>query len=227
MADYAPKLDQRESLTQRERRIIDRTLGMDEQLLLVTRPDPTILKAERLIHFGFAALVLIVSEGHFFVLPFVFLLCVIPWFRKCYKRRTLYLVTDRRCLILTPRLLPGMDCKSYPLEPNCIKEYEIFSGGVGNIVFEYDDRSCHGTCDSDSKEDRYPLGFLDQPQCKRVVTFIRKQIKKRHQLDHLPPTAQTKEEEGFANTGGFVPFAGLIQDRMQEIKVEEEQNCEN
>ena len=44
MADYAPRLDQQDSLTQRERRIIDRTLGMDEQLLLVTRPDPSILK---------------------------------------------------------------------------------------------------------------------------------------------------------------------------------------
>ena len=55
MADYAPKLDRRESLTQRERRIIDPTLGMDEQLVLVTRPAPTILKVELLIHFGMAA----------------------------------------------------------------------------------------------------------------------------------------------------------------------------
>ena len=50
-----PALEQRESLTQRERRIIDTTLGMDEQLVLVTRPDPTILKVELLIHFGMAA----------------------------------------------------------------------------------------------------------------------------------------------------------------------------
>ena len=82
MADYAPRLDQRESLTRRERRIIDRTLGMDEQLLLVTRPDPSILKVELCIHFGIAALILISSEGELFVLPFVILLCVIPWFRK-------------------------------------------------------------------------------------------------------------------------------------------------
>ena len=223
MADYAPKLDRRESLTRRERRIIDRTLGIDEQLLLVTRPDSTILKAERYIHFGIAAIILIVSEGELFVLPFAILLCVIPWFRKCYKRRTLYLVTDRRCIILTPRLLPGMNCKSYPLEPNRIKEYEIFSGGVGNIVFDYDYSATHDTCHSDP-EDRRPLGFLDQPQCKRVVTLIRKQIKKLHRLDHLPPAPQPKEEEGFADTGGFVPFADLVQDRMKEIKVEQERN---
>ena len=212
MANYAPKLDQRESLTQRERRIIDRTLGMDEQLVLVTRPDPTILKAERLIHFGIAAIILIVSEGELFVLPFVLLLCVIPWFRKCYKRRTLYLVTDHRCIILTPRLLPGMKCKSYPLEPNRIKEYEIFSGGIGNIAFDY----------VYTEDSRHPLGFLDLPQCKRVVTLIRKQIKKLHKLDHLPPAPQPKEET-YADTNGlFVPFAGMIQDRMQEIKVEKE-----
>ena len=223
MADYAPKLDRRESLTQRERRIVDRTLGIDEQLLLVTRPDSTILKAERYIHFGIAAIILIVSEGELFVLPFAILLCVIPWFRKCYKRRTLYLVTDRRCIILTPRLLPGMNCKSYPLEPNRIKEYEIFSGGVGNIVFDYDDSATHDTCHSDP-EDRRPLGFLDQPQCKRVVTLIRKQIKKLHRLDHLPPAHPPKEEESFADTGGFVPFADLVQDRMKEIKVEQERN---
>ena len=84
MADYAPKLDRRESLTQRERRIIDRTLGIDEQLLLVTRPDSTILKAERYIHFGIAAIILIVSEGELFVIPIAILLCVIPWFRECY-----------------------------------------------------------------------------------------------------------------------------------------------
>ncbi len=214
MADYAPKLDQRESLTRRERRVIDRTLGMDEQLVLVTRPDPTILKAELLIHFGMAALVFIVSEAELFELPFVVLLCVIPWFRKRYKRRTLYLVTDRRCIILTPRLLPGMKCKSYPLEPNRIKEYEIFSGGIGNIAFDY----------VYTEDSRHPLGFLDLPQCKRVVTLIRKQIKKLHQLDHLPP-APPPREEAFADTAGlFVPFAGQIQERMQEIKVQKEQD---
>ncbi len=214
MADYAPQLDQRESLTQRERRIIDRTLGMDEQLVLVTRPDPTTLKAELLIHFGMAALVFIVSEAELFVLPFVILLCVIPWFRKRYKRRTLYLVTDRRCIILAPGLLPGMKCKSYPLEPNRIKEYEIFSGGIGNIAFDY----------VYTEDSRHPLGFLDLPQCKRVVTLIRKQIKKLHKLDHLPPAPQPKEES-FADTDGlFVPFAEQIQDRMKEIKVQKEQD---
>ena len=224
MADYAPKLDQRESLTRRERRVIDRTLGMAEQLVLVTKPDPTILKAELLIHFGMAALVFIVSEAELFVLPFVVLLCVIPWFRKRYKRRTLYLVTDRRCIILTPGLLPGMKCKSYPLEPNRIKEYEIFSGGIGNIVFDYDYSATNDHYDSAPEEDRHPLGFLDLPQCKRVVTLIRKQIKKLHKLDHLPPAPQPKEEP-FADTAGlFVPFAGQIQERMQEIKVEKEQD---
>lgn len=224
MADYAPTLDQRESLTRRERRVIDRTLGMDEQLLLVTRPDPTILKAERLIHFGIAAFILIATEGTLFALPFVILLCVLPWFRKCYKRRTLYLVTDRRCIILTPRLLLGMNCKSYPLEPKLIKEYEIFSGGIGNIVFDYDCCATHDTCGSAPEDDRHPLGFLDLPQCKRVVTLIRKQIKKLHQLDHLPP-APPPREEGFADTAGlFVPFAGQIQERMQEIKVQKEQD---
>ena len=224
MADYAPKLDRRESLTRRERRVIDRTLGIDEQLVLVTRPDPTILKAELLIHFGMAAFALIVSEGELFVLPFVILLCVIPWFRKCYKRRTLYLVTDRRCIILTPGLLPGMNSKSYPLEPKCIKEYEIFSGGIGNIVFDYSNGATPDNCASDPEDDRIPLGFLDLPQCKRVVTLIRKQIKKLHQLDHLPPTPQPKEES-FANTDGlFVPFAEQIQDRMKEIKVQKEQD---
>ena len=199
MADYAPKLDQRESLTQRERSIIDRTLGMNEQLLLVTRPDSSILKVELCIHFGIATLILISSEAEPFLLPFILLLCFLPWFRKCYKRRTLYLVSDRRCIILTPRLLLGMKCKSYPLEPNRIKEYEVFSGGMGNI----------------------PEGFLDLPQCKRVVTLIRKQIKKLHQLDHLPP-APPPQEESFADTDRFVPFAGVIQDRLQEIKVEKE-----
>lgn len=218
MADYAPELDQRESLTRRERRVIDRTLGMDEQLVLVTKPDPTILKAELLIHFGMAALVFIVSEAELFVLPFVVLLCVIPWFRKRYKRRTLYLITDHRCIILTPRLLPGMKCKSYPLEPNRIKEYEVFSGGIGNIVFDYNDGVRGATSHDD---DRIPEGFLDLPQCKHVVTLIRKQIKKLHQLDHLPPAPPPKAEN-FSATGGFVPFAELVQDRMQEIKVKKE-----
>lgn len=218
MADYAPRLDQRESLTQRERSIIDRTLGMNEQLLLVTRPDPSILKVELCIHFGIAAFILISSEAEPFLLPFILLLCLLPWFRKCYKRRTLYLVTDRRCITLTPRLLPGMKCKSYPLEPNRIKEYEVFSGGIGNIFFDYND-GVRGATSHDA--DRIPEGFLDLPQCKRVVTLIRKQIKKLHQLDHLPP-APPPQEESFADTDRFVPFAGVIQDRVQGIKVEKD-----
>ena len=218
MADYAPRLDQRESLTQRERSIIDRTLGMNEQLLLVTRPDSSILKVELCIHFGIAAFILISSEAEPFLLPFILLLCFLPWFRKCYKRHTLYLVSDRRCIILTPRLLLGMKCKSYPLEPNRIKEYEVFSGGIGNIVFDYNDGVRGATSHDDN---RIPEGFLDLPQCKRVVTLIRKQIKKLHQLDHLPPAPPPKEEH-FADTGGFVPFAGVIQDNIQGIKVEKE-----
>ena len=218
MADYAPRLDQRESLTLRERNIIDRTLGLNEQLLLVTRPDPSILKVELCIHFGIAALILMTSEAEPFLLPFILLLCFLPWFRKCYKRRTLYLVTDLRCIILTPRLLLGMKCKSYPLEPNRIKEYEVFSGGIGNIVFDYN-YGVRGATSHD--DDRIPEGFLDLLQCKRVVTLIRKQIKKLHQLDHLPP-APPPQEENFADSGGFVPFAGVIQDKLQEIKVEKE-----
>ena len=218
MADYAPKLDQRESLTQRERNIIDRTLGMNEQLLLVTRPDSSILKVELCIHFGIAAFILISSEAEPFLLPFILLLCFLPWFRKCYKRRTLYLVSDRRCIILTPRLLLGMKCKSYPLEPTRIKEYEVFSGGIGNIVFDYN-HGVQGPTPHD--DDRIPEGFLDLPQCKRVVTLIRKQIKKLHQLDHLPP-APPPQEESFADTDRFVPFAGVIQDRLQGIKVEKD-----
>lgn len=215
MADYAPRLDQRESLTRRERRVIDRTLGMDEQLVLVMRPDPTILKAELLIHFGIAAFALIVSEGELFVLPFAILFCVIPWFRKCYKRRTLYLVTDRRCIILTSRLLPGMDCKSYPLEPRLIKEYEIFSGGVGNIAFDYDY--------SAPEDDRCPLGFLDLPQCKRVVTLIRKQIKKSCTISTTCRPHRCPRRRKLAGTDGiFVPFTEQIQDRMKEIKVQKE-----
>lgn len=218
MADYAPRLDQRESLSQRERNIIDRTLGMNEQLLLVTRPDPAILKVELYIHFGIAAFILISSEAEPFLLPFILLLCLFPWFRKWNKRRTLYLVTDRRCLILTPRLLPGMNCKSYPLEPDLIKEYEIFSKGIGNIVFDYN----HGVQGPTSHDDdRIPEGFLDLPQCKRVVTLIRKQIKKLHQLDHLPP-APPPQEETFADSNRFVPFAGVIQNNIQGIKVEKE-----
>ena len=218
MADYAPRLDQRDSLTQRERSIIDRTLGMNEQLLLVTRPDSSILKVELCIHFGIAALILISSEAEPFLLPFILLLCFLPWFRKCYKRRTLYLVSDRRCIILTPRLLLGMKCKSYPLEPTRIKEYEVFSGGIGNIVFDYN-HGVQGPTPHD--DDRIPEGFLDLPQCKRVVTLIRKQIKKLHQLDHLPP-APPPQEESFADTDRFVPFAGVIQDRIQGIRVEKD-----
>lgn len=114
-----------------------------------------------------------------------------------------------------------MKCKSYPLEPGCIKEYEVFSGGVGNIVFDYDYSSTDDHCGSDPEDNRRPLGFLDLPQCKRVVTLIRKQIKKLHRLDHLPPAPRPKEDN-FADAGQFVPFAGVVQDRLQEIKVEKQ-----
>ena len=158
MADYAPRLDQRDSLTQRERSIIDRTLGMDEQLILVTRPDPSILKVELYIHFGIAALILMTSKAEpiilSFILPVTLLICVSPWLRKWNRRRTLYLVTDRRCIILSPRLLPGMKCESYALEPRLIKEHEIFNGGIGNIIFDYDGVSGPGP----DGDDRTPLG---------------------------------------------------------------------
>ena len=115
-----------------------------------------------------------------------------------------------------------MDCKSYPLEPRLIKEYEIFSGGVGNIAFDYDYSAPVDSCGSAPEDDLSPLGFLDLPQCKRVVTLIRKQIKKLHKLDYLPPASLPKEEKLAGTDGIFVPFTEQIQDRMKEIKVQKE-----
>ena len=115
-----------------------------------------------------------------------------------------------------------MNCKSYPLEPNRIKEYEVFSGGVGNIVFDYDYSATNDHCGSDPEDNRRPLGFLDLPQCKRVVTLIRKQIKKLHKLDYLPPAPQPKKENLAGTDGIFVPFTEQIQNRMKEIKVQKE-----
>ena len=53
-------------------------------------------------------------------------------------------------------------------------------------------------------------------------TLIRKQIKKLHKLDYLPPAPLPKEENLAGTDGIFVPFTEQIQDRMKEIKVQKE-----
>lgn len=94
-----------------------------------------------------------------------------------------------------PRLLPGMDCKSYPPEPRLIKEYEIFSGGVGNIAFDYDYSAPVDSCGSDPEAAPPPLGIpgLTAMQASGHP-YPEADKEELHKLDYLPPAPLPKEE---------------------------------
>ncbi|MDO5465174.1 MAG: hypothetical protein Q4F40_09580 [Akkermansia sp.] len=90
-----------------------------------------------------------------------------PWRMRALDRRTVYLLTNRRAVVLRPsdfRFLPTQ--KDYPLEHGMIKEVQEKGDGSGSLVFGYEVQQTKGG------ENYLPVGFLHVPQLQRVKDIL-------------------------------------------------------
>lgn len=159
-----------------DREWVERELAADERLLLVRKPMIRLWKPGYAYRMFFAvlwngALTLaylgMASHWHdeadrlpllvcsIILLPFVLVgvgLLISPWWERELDRRTVYVLTDKRALVLRPSTIRRRSVvRSYPLAHDLIKEVREYGRGCGDIVMQQ--LWTHGApC--------IPLGFL-------------------------------------------------------------------
>ena len=122
--------------------------------------------------------------GTLWVLAVVLLIS--PWWHRRRMERTLYLLTNRRALVLEPGLLWGERTGSYPLYPNPVQKVERYQDGYGDIVLGYEMRWSPGhifyrTKDGGLTGDffrrrRVSVGFMNVPQVDEVYQLLSAQV---------------------------------------------------
>lgn len=105
-----------------------------------------------------------------------------PWWQRRRMRHTLYLLTNRRALVLEPGLLWGERTSSFSLHPNPVLKVERYEGGYGDIVLGYDMRWSFGHVFFRSRSGglvgelfrrrRVSVGFLNVPQVDEVYALF-------------------------------------------------------
>lgn len=144
-----------------DRAWVERVLGADEQLLLVQKPMTSLWKpgyAYRMFfallwngtlslaflgivsHWNNAAVRLPLLVCLLLLLPFVLVgvgFLISPWWERALDRRTVYVLTDKRALVLRPSTFRRRPvARSYPLAHDLIKEVREYGRGCGDIVME-------------------------------------------------------------------------------------------
>ena len=176
----------------RDRDWVESVLQADEELLLVCKPQVRLWRWEytpmtlfSIVWLGCVATISIfalcksidqLSEEPgillllLFFVPFWVLgigMLSTPWRMRALDRRTVYLLTSKRAVVLRPsdfRFLPTQ--KDYPLEHGMIKEVQEQGDGSGSLVFDYEVQH------TKSGDNFLPVGFLHVPQLQRVKDIL-------------------------------------------------------
>lgn len=192
------------SLQDRER--VERELDSNEELLLACKPALSLWKPGYAYRMFFAAVsngFLFGSLGMLFInhhitlekiiekpaiqllflgmLPFYLIgigFIVSPWWERENDRQTVYVLTNRRALMLRPSTFRRQPtCRQFPLSFDMIKEVKEHRNGRGDIILEYDEH--HGK----NGVSLMPVGFLFVENVRSWESCIR-----RH-LPAAPPSA--------------------------------------
>lgn len=98
-------------------------------------------------------------------------LAISPFWRRKRVKRTFYVVTTRRAIVLRPSpflLVPEL--RTWPLNDELIKSVYADADGIGDIIFDYRKvHTKHGFRDE-------PEGFLRVPELDRVHKLLQEQI---------------------------------------------------
>lgn len=113
-------------------------------------------------------------------------LLVSPRLHRRRRSRTLYLLTDRRVVVLEPDLLGSERVVAYPLRPDPVREILRHDGGYGDIVFTYEQRwQLGGRIHFGPR----PVGFIDVPEVEKVAALVAEQVAAAPVAAAPPPAA--------------------------------------
>lgn len=212
-----------ETLTPELRARIDAALETDEHLALVVMPDwwwasPL---ARFFIIFGaiWVSLLTVMTvcmvnapdtteQDYLFLIPFWMVgIGVIVGVLGCRARgrRTVYLITDRRAIVLRSKVL------FWPLKPDMVKAVEEHRNGYGDIVLGYKSYQINNK--------PAPDGFVGVPQVREVLAALLAQIKAtcavayqpvKWQTTELTPEEKRKAARTFGILGVFAALFGSL-----------------
>ncbi len=96
-----------------------------------------------------------------------------PLWHRVQMARTVYMLTNRRVVILAPVGLQGSRCVSFPLRPSPVLKVVKRRGGYGDIIFAWERRWQLGARVYSLAS---PVGFMDVPQVARVLQMLEEQV---------------------------------------------------
>lgn len=120
-----------------------------------------------------------------------------PWWERENDRRTVYVLTNRRAIVLRPSMIRRRPtCRRFPLTHNLIKEVREYRKGRGDIVMDYDEH--HGR----NGTTLMPKGFLHVDNVRELEYRIHQYLP-----DAPPPTKATGDSTPERPGLGYVPLA--------------------
>ena len=186
------------NLSPKDNARVQSVLRDDERVVLVTRPRPQmdIVEAAGRVFSGVMLLVMLVyalcqmAQVWWLVLALVsplilFALWLIsaPFRYRRQKERTLYLLTDKRVLMLEPKGIFGERVVAYPLLPNPVKSVLHGDDGYGDIIFAYEQ---HWEFFPKMRHRTTPVGFIEVPEVGQVQQLIAAQVAATPSAETLP-----------------------------------------
>lgn len=176
------------NLSPKDNARVQAVLRDDERVVLVTRPRPQmdIVESVGRVFSGVMLLVMLayalyqMQQVWWLVLAFVsplilFAACLIssPARYRRQKERTLYLLTDKRVLMLEPKGIFGERVVAYPLQPNPVKAVQHGDDGYGDIIFAYEQ---HWEIFPKMRHRTTPVGFIEVPEVVQVEQLLAAQV---------------------------------------------------
>lgn len=212
------------NLSVQDREWVEQELPPGEELLLVCKPATTLWKPGYAYRMFFATLwngFLFGILGMLFInhitleeiiekpailllflglLPFYLIgigFIISPWWERENDRRTVYVLTNRRAIVLRPSMIRRRPtCRRFPLTHNLIKEVREYRKGRGDIVMDYDEH--HGR----NGTTLMPKGFLHVDNVRELEYRIHQYLP-----DAPPPIKATGDSTPERPGLGYVPLA--------------------
>lgn len=167
---------------------VQELLAENEEAVLVVHPRISLSSGRTfllLLPCGFALLwvlwAVMVLGSDFWIplllgLPFLLIGSIFGMSLLCHRlqmARTLYVLTNKRVVILEPLGLYGNRCVSFPLRPSPVLKVVKRQGGYGDIIFAWERRWQLGARVYSLAS---PVGFMDVPQVARVLQMLEDQV---------------------------------------------------
>ena len=178
---------------------VQELLAENEEAVLVVHPRISLSSGRTfllLLPCGFALLwvlwAVMVLGSDFWIplllgLPFLLIGSIFgmsPLWHRVQMARTVYMLTNRRVVILEPVGLHGSRCVSFPLRPSSVLKVVKRRGGYGDIIFAWERRWQLGARVYSLAS---PVGFMDVPQVARVLQMLEEQVAALPEDATLPP----------------------------------------